>query len=85
MTATYPYAGWEIEIEFRIFPGERMTHDYPGSPPEVDWIKFTCPANPAKAKKFETMARCDNDLAHAIDQACLDHAEAMYELSQCDD
>ena len=85
MTISYPYAGWEIEIQFRVYPGERATHDYPGSPPEVDWVKFSCPENPAKAKAFEMNFDADDDLRHEVEKACLDHAEAMYELSQCDD
>ena len=66
---------YEIKIEFKILPGDRMTYDHPGSPAEVDWHGFTCPANPEKAIQFETLARDDWHLSKQVDEACFDAAE----------
>ena len=87
MTTTYTWgeAESEIEIEFSIIPGEPMTFDYPGSPAEVDIVSFACKENPAMAVLFEINFDMDDNLRDEVEQACLEHAEAMWELSQCDD
>ncbi len=76
---------WTIEIEFRVIAGSPRTQFYPGDPDEVDYLRFTCAKNPAMAEAFSTALANDNDLFHAVEEACLEHADVMYELSQCDD
>ncbi len=90
MTATYCWEhndgnDYEIKINFRVLPGTPTTRDYPGDPAEVDYLSFTCKENPAMAEAFSLAIGDDYKLQTQVDRECYDVAEAMWELSQCDD
>ena len=78
-------ADYEIVIAFKVIPGTPMTFDYPGDPAEVDYLSFACKATPEMAEVFAAEIDMDDNLRDEVEQACLEHAEAMWELSQCDD
>ena len=78
-------ADYEIVIAFKVIPGTPMTFDYPGDPAEIDYLSYTCKANPEAAKKFADLMGEDYALIVTVDKVCFDVAEAMYEQSQCDD
>ena len=87
---------WVVDVEFAITPGEPRTFDYPGSPAEIDIESFKVrtldaaggdvrPATTLDDARFAALVDADDDLRRKIEAECLEHAEAMWELSQCDD
>ena len=87
---------WVVDVEFSIIPGEPMTFDCPGSPAEVDIESFKVrtldsaggnvrPVTTLDDARFAAMVEADDDLRREIETECFEHAEAMWELSQCDD
>jgi len=68
---------FSIELEFKIrymlFPAEPMTHDYPGSPEEIDIVGMAVNGNEIPDDLFEFIMKDHDD---EIKETCADHANA---------
>jgi hypothetical protein len=87
---------WVVEVEFTISPGEPRTFEYPGDPAVVEDMTFAvksrdtaggdaCPVTTLDDARFTALVESDDDLRRKIEEVCFEHAQAMWELSQCDD